>query len=180
VNPTYHIRTSAPHSRRDTETDADLYETALQTGESAKRRGEIAEAMRALEHATILNSSDVRAFRALAGLYASQGRFPQALEALNKVQSIGVLNGDDHLVFGSALLALGDATDALTHFSQALSFTPDNPQIYLQMSTAYTNLNQPAKVLEVLDQYLERFPDDSGHDAAVERAKKLRATLKPK
>jgi Ca-activated chloride channel family protein len=179
VNPAYHIRTSAPHSRRDIETDDDLYETALQTGESAKRRGEIAEAIRALEHATILNSSDVRAFRALAGLYAGQGRFPQALEALNKVQSIGVLDGDDHLVFGTCLLQLGDATDALSHFSQALSFSPDNPQIYLQMTTAYVNLNQPAKALEILDQYLERFPDDTGHEAAVERAKKLRATVKP-
>jgi VWFA-related protein len=179
VNPNYHVRTSAPHSRRDVETNADLYETALQTGESAKRRGETGEAVRALEHATILNSSDPRAFRALAGLYAGLGRFSQALEALNKVQSLGELNGDDHLVFGSALLGLGDSADALTHFLQSTKLSPDNPQTYLQMNTAYMNLNQPARALEALNQYLERFPDDARHDEAVERANKLRATMKP-
>src|SRR6185295_18977995 len=132
-----------------------------------------------LEHATILNSSEPRAFRALAELRVAQRRFQQAMEALNKLQSLGPLNGADHLVFGAALLELGDAGDALAHFMQSLKLAADNPQIYLQIYSAYMSLNQPTEALAILDEYLKRFPEDPRRDFAVERANKLRAVSKP-
>jgi VWFA-related protein len=178
VNPAFNVRTSAPHSRQNVDTDADPYETALLTAESARRRGETAEALRTLEHATILNRSDPRAFRRLADLWASQGRFQQALETLNKLQSLGPLNGADHLVFGTALMGIGDASDALAHFAQSLKLAPENPKIYLQMYNAYMKLNQPADGLSILDEYLKRFRDDEGHDFAVERANELRPAVR--
>jgi VWFA-related protein len=173
VNPAYHVRTSAPHSPRPVEPDAD-YETALLRADSEKRRGQSTDAIRTLEHATILKPSDPRAFRALAGLYADQGRLPQALEALNKVQSLGTLNGADHLIFGNVLMQLGDNSDAQIHLVQALQQAPENPQIYLQLYNVYMKLNQPANALSIRDQYLNRFPDDAGRDFTVEPSDKRR------
>jgi tetratricopeptide (TPR) repeat protein len=174
VNPAYHVRTSAPHSPTPTEADADPYETALLRAVAEKRRGQTADAMRTLERATILSSSDPRAFRALAQLYADQGRFTQALEVLNNLLSLGTLNGADHLIFGNVLLQLGDNSDAQVHFVQSLQQAPENPQVYLQLYNVYMNLNQAANALAILDQYLNRFPEDPGRDSAIERAKKLR------
>jgi VWFA-related protein len=174
LNPAYHVRTSAPHARPAAEADADPYETALLRADAEKRRGQGADAIRTLEHATILNSSDQRAFRALAQLYADQGRFTQALEVLNNLQSLGMLSGADHLIFGNVLLQLGDTSDAQVHFLQSLHQAPENPQVYFQLYKVYMNLNQPANALAILDQYLDRFPEDAGRDYAVERANKLR------
>lgn len=175
VNPNYHVRTSAPHARRPAEdTDGDPYEAALLRADSEKRRGQIADAMRSLEHATIIKPSDPRAFRSLAGLYADQARFPQALEILNTLQSLGPLTGSDHLIFGNVLLQLGDTSDAQAHLVQSLQQTPENPQVYLDLYNVYMKLNQPANALAILEQYLNRFPDDPGRDAAIERANKLR------
>lgn len=180
VNPNYHVRTSAPHSRKpaETDTDPDPYETALLTADSARRHGETAEAMRALEHATILNSSDPRGFRELAGLYVTQGRFQQALDVLNKVQSLNALNGADHLAFGTALMELGDPSDAQAHFTESLKLAPGNPQIYLRLYNVDMNQNRPGDALAILEDYLNRFPDDPGRAAAIERTDKLRILLK--
>ena len=174
LNPAYHVRTSAPHAPPSAEVDADPYEAALLRADSEKRRGQGADAMRTLERATILNPSDPRASRALAQLYLDQGRFQQALEVLNNLQSRGTLNGADHLIFGNALLHLGDTSDAQAHFLQSLQQAPENPQVYFQLYTVYMKLNQPANALAILDQYLDRFPEDAGRDYAVERANKLR------
>jgi tetratricopeptide (TPR) repeat protein len=130
--------------------------------------------MRSLEHATIIKPSDPRAFRSLAALYAEQARFPQALEILNTLQSLGPLNGSDHLIFGNVLLQLGDTSDAQSHLLQSLQQTPENPPVYLDLYNVYMKLNQPANALAILEQYLNRFPDDPGRDAAIERANKLR------
>jgi Ca-activated chloride channel family protein len=179
VNPNYHVRTSSPQLGPALDSDDDSYENVLQTAQGAEQHGQHAQAIQALQRAARLNESDPRAFRSLGKIYVLTGDYRKAFEALNNLQSVTVLTGEDHFLFGLTLLELNDAGAAQSHLIESVLLTPDYPPAYLQLSAAYMKLNKPQDALATLEDYLKRFPDDPEHASAVERANKLRAIVKP-
>jgi Ca-activated chloride channel family protein len=179
VNPNYHVRTSSPQLGPPESDDDNTYESALKTAEQSEQHEQYSQAIQALQHAAKLNDSDPRAFRMLGKMYVLTQDYRKAFDALNNLQSLTVLNGVDHFLFGLTLLGLDDAGAAQSHLIESILLMPEYPQTYLQLYTAYMKLNKPQDALTTLEDYLKRFPDDRDHALAIERANKLRTLLKP-
>lgn len=94
-----------------------------------------------------------------AKLLVQQETDPQLLE--EKLARLEAIMPDAyylHFYRGRNLYEYGDALQALNHFEQALSFTPeqeDLPYIYSYMGSAYKDLEQYDKALEVLEKGLQ-------------------------
>src|SRR5690606_35845860 len=72
-----------------------------------------------------------------AQLYAMIGQYDQALDALDKAETLEPSEGDIYLVKGGVLGSIGQYEEALYHLKKALDHTEHVDEVYLQMALLY-------------------------------------------
>jgi VWFA-related protein len=85
-----------------------------------------------------------------------------------------------YTLLADALIRLKEANHAIVILNEAVAQWPDNDQVRLRMATALTMSGKPADGLAMLEQYLEKHPED--HAATLTALKTLyeaRAAGKP-
>ncbi len=88
--------------------------------------GSAADALAALERATILNPSDAASFRHKARLYQQFGRSQDAVSALQAVVQLGHAAHTDFLALGSLLQMEKGPQAAIPAFEQAVALAPED------------------------------------------------------
>jgi len=179
TDESFRVRTMTTRMNRSSDVTDAAYEYSLRLGQDHERLGQVDKAIYAYEYASKLKPSDPRAFLALAKLQAQEKELRKASEALNQPQKLNALNGPERYLFAAVLFELGDSAGAERQCAEAIALMPDNPQPYLLAYSVYLKRNKRQEALNILDRYLQRFPDDPNRELAIERARKLRAALSP-
>lgn len=129
------------------------------------RRGNHAEAERALRRATEIAPDDAAAYDALADVYNAQRRFDEAGEASAEAARLsgGAEGGgsDAGAVFDQGLIAwnAGRLDEARGLFEQTLTLDPSHGEANYWLGMASLNAGQVAEAVTFWRTYVEREPD---------------------
>lgn len=102
------------------------------------------------------DSDDVRFD--LADAYFRKGRFPEALDAAQKVSAAGRADDAFLALFGDIEAHAGDAARAIEIFRDAITRNPDNDQYYLSLALVQLRDNDLASAEQTLQKGLARIP----------------------
>lgn len=92
-----------------------------------------------------LRENYLDAYKNLGALYIKNGEAPKAFELAKTAMEI---TQDDYLIYylaGTALLAMKDYKNSITHFEKAVELNPRHSQLYNNLGTAYLTLGQYEK-----------------------------------
>jgi predicted Zn-dependent protease len=138
-------------------------------GRMLEGRGDVPGAIAAYRKAIDLmpQAADVRA--ELAGLFAREGRAPEAIVEAEAALKSEPANREAHRILGFVRSALADnaaspvqqnalITESVTHFEKALAGGTRDPGVELSLGRMYVRLGQHAKAIDTLQGFLNDQP----------------------
>ncbi len=134
-----------------------------QQAEEALARKDAGAAITALEKLARLTPDNPEVFANLGAVYYAQGRYPQAAEALQRALRLNPTIPGVALMLGLCDAELGHLKEALPILEPAFRHPPNEEMgrtIGLTLVNVYSSLDQPFKVLQVMETLLEHFPND--------------------
>jgi tetratricopeptide (TPR) repeat protein len=143
--------------------DASYAPAHVNRGISLSLLGRAEDAKAELEEAVRLDSHNAYAHVNLASILLDKSP-ADALSHATRSTELNPRLGGAHSIRGSALLALGSATDAIQAFNSAVSLEPDTAGHYYDLSRAHATTGNH---VEALDALRRAFTDDS---TAIKRA----------
>lgn len=96
----------------------------VELGDNYLQRGDYRRAQRILDQSLEIDSTHMRAKHILARVMLKQQRPAEALELLQEIESVGILNADRMVDVGYCLMNLQRYQDALNQFDRALNISP--------------------------------------------------------
>jgi tetratricopeptide (TPR) repeat protein len=103
--------------------------------------------------------SFLRAYRNLGTLKVQAGDYDTARKMLIKAVELGAQGADVYGLLGFCYLNLGNASAALTAYSQALFFNPDSRDWRMGIVQALSNLGRHDEVIDRIDGLMQDFPE---------------------
>jgi Flp pilus assembly protein TadD len=114
-------------------------ELHFRLGESLEKSGDLAGAEAEYKKSLALQANNPGALGALAYLYASQRRFPEAETALRSYTALDPKNPKAHVQLGSVLVFSDKKDEASREFSAALGLAPSDPGTLKQIAQLYAS-----------------------------------------
>lgn len=118
------------------------------------------EARQALEKVISLKPDEFMAYRGLCNVLSELGNYPKAIKACDQALKINpqplqyILRGEIHT-------SMGDTTEAIKDFNQALRLQPDNPFAYRRRGVARSSEENYTTALEDLNKAITLQPDNA-------------------
>lgn len=117
-----------------------------------------------------------QADHARANFYYDHQNWPEAIRLYSSAIKQGVENADIHTDLGNAYRFVGRTDDALAEYTHAQQLDPNHEfSLFNQGGLYLEDLHQPAKAVEIWNQYLARFP--AGRNVAAARQLIAQATM---
>ena len=120
-------------------TSPDDPELHFRLGDALEKSGAFGGAEAEYKKSLALQANNPKALGALAYLYASQRRFPEAETALRSYTALDPKNAKAYVQLGSVLLLSDKRDDASREFSVALRLAPSQPDILKQIAQLYAS-----------------------------------------
>ncbi len=98
------------------------------------------------------------AYNALAGYFGERNEFSCAISAFRSSLSLEPNSPQTHYYLGIALLAQGNAQEAVLELHRSLKLQPNQPEAHLNLGAALSQLNQTDAAIEELQTALEMDP----------------------
>jgi len=143
--------------------DAAAIRRYSQQAEQALAKKDADAAVAALEQLARLTPNVPEVYANLGVVYYTQGRFAQAAEALQRALQLNPEISGAPLMLGFCYAELGRLKEAIPILEPAFRRPPNNEigrTIGLKLMAVYSSLDQHIKALEVIEELLERYPND--------------------
>ncbi|WP_232224244.1 serine protease [Mastigocladopsis repens] len=118
------------------------------------------EARKALEKVIELKPDEFIAYRGLCNVLGELGNYPTALKACDQAIKINP-QPLQYILRGEIRTSMGDTTEAIEDFNQALRLQPDNPFAYRQRGVARSSEESYQGALEDLNKAISLQPDNA-------------------
>jgi Flp pilus assembly protein TadD len=112
-------------------------ESHFRRGDQLEKSGDLTGAEGEYKKSVQLQAKNPSALGALAYLYFTQQRYPQAEDALRKFIALDPQNPKAHVQLGSVLLASNQNDNAAKEFSAAVGLAPSDPNVLKQVAKLY-------------------------------------------
>ncbi len=166
------------HFRKAIAAAPGFYEAHVQLGLEQLRQNNKDDAAQSIERAAAIKTSEPRPMSLLGQVYNETQKFDKAVEVLSKLASIGKMSARDEYQLGLAFYRLDKLNESREHLAAAINQGNDaDPAPFLQLHNVFMKMRSPL-ALDVLEDFLKLFPNDSNHAAMEDRAKQLRVMLK--
>ena len=145
---------------------ADLYAGQMY-GYVTSRLDTVEESIRVLERMTTLKPKETYLLMNLADVYMMARRYPDAVEAINRYESIEGKNQSSSLKKMSFLLAGADTIGAINEASELIATNPRNPANYVLKGNLFEVIGKPDSTLFYLKKAEEISPDNGAVKMAL-------------
>jgi tetratricopeptide (TPR) repeat protein len=129
-------------------------------GEALWRRGAEQEAVTQIEHAISLNRHDPALHVRAGEMYLALGQTAQAADKANDVLRVDPSHAGGWALRARIGVAEGRPGDALSDFHRALGYSPDEPELLLELAQLYHRAGEPQRALSTLQQLVDTYPRD--------------------
>ncbi|MDX9720943.1 MAG: tetratricopeptide repeat protein [Myxococcota bacterium] len=109
----------------------------------------------------------------------SKGRYDEALAAYNEVLAQQSRNSRAHAGAGWCYLSMGNASDAVDAFSEAIDLNESLSSAYIGLAKAFDARGEGRAALSIYERYLRLFPSGPEASIAREQAKRLQEKFTP-
>jgi formylglycine-generating enzyme required for sulfatase activity/Tfp pilus assembly protein PilF/tRNA A-37 threonylcarbamoyl transferase component Bud32 len=163
---TYYLDLANPlealsNMERAIELDPDYAVAWAERGSALMALGEPDPAVESFERAIELDPQECIAYRGLAEVYRDQGQYEMALAACDRALERCPHLDSTYVVRGQIYLdQIGDATQALSDFDQAIQMATDNAPYYHERGRAHAHLGQEAEARADYQTYLRLVEGD--------------------
>jgi len=156
----------------------EFFQAQLRLGLHYQKNGATADAIKTLEKAIELNPATAAGRTTLGRLYYDAEEYEKAAEVLDAGVKLPGIPEAAHFFLGSAQYKLGEYDTAEQTLLRLIAIAPAYSASYLQLCNVYMKNRKPAKALEQLDAYLEKFPAATDRASIQDQATKIRELLK--
>lgn len=124
------------------------FETLLNDGFAAYKRGDVLTAVPTLEQAVKVNPRDARARRYLAYAYKSADQLGEAASQFDALYPVGALGPQDTLIYIEMLTGSGQSEKAAKVIEETIAKQPGNQALYLQLANSQANAGEIPKAVQ--------------------------------
>ncbi len=164
---------SLPHFRKAIEIYPDYDAAYIELAMALLALNQDAEAEAVLKQATTVYTENARAFLLQGILYGKQGRADESTQAFQEAVRLDGNNWLSQFELARCFMARGQMLEALPHAQRAHVLSPATPKVHGLLYEVAVQTKDYEGALAEIDDYLERFPDDSLVPALRQRRKIL-------
>lgn len=118
------------------------------------------EARQALEKVISLKPDEFIAYRGLCNVLGELGNYPKAIQACDQAIKINP-QPLQYILRGDIRISMGDTSEAIKDFNEALRLQPDNPFAYRQRGVARSSEGNYQEALQDLNKAIALQPDNA-------------------
>lgn len=155
------------------------FNTLLNDGYAAYKKGDYLTAVPTLEQAVKVNPRDVRARRYLAYAYKAADQIGEAASQFDTLYPLGALGSQDTSIYIDMLLGSGQHDKASRVLEEAIAKSPGTQELYLQLANAQAAQNEIPKAIQTCNRGIAINPRSVVGQQLIELRKNLMTTAKP-
>ena len=144
--------------------DASVRENLART---LHKSGDRQQAILQMQHAVDLSNGDPRLQIELGELYLEAGQWLPARRQLELALKQDHRYAPAWVLSGKTEKAKSNYEQALADFQRAMGFSPNLPDVEMQIVDTYQKMGQPLRALSAVEQILSKHPSDDQPEAAV-------------
>ncbi len=155
------------------------FNTLLNDGYAAYKKGDTLTAVPTLEQAVKVNPRDVRARRYLAYAYKAADQIGEAASQFDALYPLGALGPQDTSIYIEMLIGSGQHEKAGKVINEAIAKSPGEQGLYLQLANAQVAQNEIPKAIQTCTKGIAINPRSIVGQQLIELRKNLMTTGSP-
>ncbi|MCC7530707.1 MAG: tetratricopeptide repeat protein [Candidatus Melainabacteria bacterium] len=155
------------------------FNTLLNDGYAAYKKGDYLTAVATLEQAVKVNPRDVRARRYLAYAYKAADQIGEAASQFDALYPLGALDPQDTSSYIDMLLGSGQQEKASKVLEEAIAKSPGSQSLYLQLANTQAAQEQIPKAIQTCTKGIAINPGSVVGQKLIELRKNLMETGRP-